>query len=223
MRRIVKTHAPQELIRWRKDNKDVNHGYGDLRGTNAHQALKEKLLAEQDGLCAYTGRAIESSSSHVEHLKPQNQCAEWEDVEYRNVVACFPANGGDVSHGYGAPVKANWWDEGLFVSPLSEDCERRFRFTWSGHVYPNPDGHQQARETIRVLCLDNEGLRKLRRARIRGFFGFDSRTRSKPLSIAQANMALANIDQLDGNGRLTEFCFVLKQLLPKYIAVGEVV
>jgi len=223
MRRIVKTHAPQDLVRWREDNKDVNHSYDDLRGTKAHQVLKDKLLTEQGGICAYTGRAIESSSSHVEHLKPQNQCADWEDVEYKNVVACFPANGGDVSHGYGAPVKADWWDKKLFVSPLAEDCERRFRFNWSGSVEPNPCNHRGAKETIKVLCLDNEALRKLRKSRINGFFGCGSRTSSKPLSIPEANIALANIDQLDGNGRITEFCFVLKQLLPEYIAEGKVV
>lgn len=220
MRRIVKTHAPQELTTWCEDNKDVNHSYGDLCGTEAHKVLKDKLLAEQGNICAYTGRTIESSSSHVEHLKPQSQCAEWEDVDYRNVVACFPADGGDTSYGYGAPVKGGWWDEELFVSPLSEGCERRFRFTWSGHVYPNPEDHQKATETIKVLCLDHEGLRKLRESRIKGFFGLGSRTSSKPLSIAEANIALANIDQFEGNGRLVEFCFVLKQLLPRYIAQG---
>lgn len=220
MRRIVKTHAPQELVTWCEDNKDGNHCYGDLCGTDAHKVLKDVLIAEQGHICAYTGRVIARSSSHVEHLKPQSQCADWEDVDYKNVVACFPADGGDTSYGYGAPVKAGWWDETRFVSPLSDDCERRFRFAWSGHVHPSPDDHQAAYETINVLGLDNEELRKLRESRIKGFFGFGSRTRSKPLSIADANLALENIYQLDGNGRLTEFCFVLKQLLPKYIAHG---
>ncbi|MCF1458165.1 MAG: TIGR02646 family protein [Shewanella sp.] len=219
----MKTHAPQDLTEWCEENKDVNHRYDDLCGTKAHQVLKQKLLAEQGGICAYTGRTIERTSSHVEHLKPQKKCAEWEDVEYRNVVACFPVDGGDTSHGYGAPVKGGWWDEGLFVSPLAEDCERRFRFTWSGHAYPNPDDHQAARKTINKLGLDNEGLRELRRSRINGFFGFGPKTRSKPLSVADARQLLENIDNFGGNGRLIEFCFVLKQLLPKYIAQGGVV
>lgn len=220
MRKIVKTHTPQELVTWCEDNKDGNHSYSDLCGTDAHKVLKETLFAEQGGICAYTGRTIDESSSHVEHLKPQNQCEEWEDVEYRNVVACFPADGGDTSHGYGAPVKGGWWDEGLFVSPLSDDCERRFRFVWSGHVYPNPDDHQAASETIKILGLDTEGLRSLRKSRINGFFGFGPKSRSKPLSIAEAKQVLQSIDNFGGNGQLIEFCFVLKQLLPKYIAQG---
>jgi uncharacterized protein (TIGR02646 family) len=220
MRRIVKTHAPQKLRKWCEENHELNHSYNELKGTEAHQALKKKLLEEQGRICAYTGLAIEGVTSHVEHLKPQNECGDWEDVEYRNVVACFPSNGGDKSFGYGAPLKDGWWNENLFISPLSEDCERRFKFTWSGHVRPNPEEHQGAKETINILGLENDGLRQLRKSRIDGFFGFGSRTRSKPLSVGEARTALANIDQFNGNGRLPEFCFVLKQLLPKYIARG---
>ncbi|MBD8122062.1 TIGR02646 family protein [Pseudomonas lutea] len=220
MRRITKTHQPNEVRQWREANRETNHSYRDLLGTAAHRALKSKLLEEQGWLCAYTGRLIDNGSSHVEHIKPQCECVDWEDVEYRNVVACFPVDGGDVSYGYGAPVKASWWDEPRFVSPLSTDCERRFRFSWSGHVYPNPGDHEAAAETITALQLDADSLRKLRKARIDGFFGFGSKTRSRPLSIADAKRALANIEYRDTSGKLQEFCFVLRQLLPKYIEQG---
>ena len=230
MRKIVKTHAPKTLREWCSVNKNLNHSYDDLRGSQAYKDLKEKLLDEQGKICAYTGRTISfpidsdhlnvSGNWHVEHLKPQNQCDEWEDVEYRNVVACFPADGGDTSYGYGAPVKGGWWDETLFVSPLSDDCERRFRFSWSGHIYPNPEDHRGAKKTIEVLELDNKFLRELRKARIYGFFGFGRHNRQGPISVAEAQTALEKIDQFDNNGYLREFCFVLKQLLPKYIENG---
>jgi uncharacterized protein (TIGR02646 family) len=220
MRRIVKTNAPPELAKWAADNRELNHQYADLAGTEVHRKLKEKLLSEQGRLCAYTGRGINTDSSHVEHLKPQTACAEWEDVEYRNVVACFPADGGDVTHGYGAPLKGGWWVAQEFISPLADDCERRFVFSWSGHVHPNPEDHPAARMTIAKLGLDNDGLKDLRHAHIRGFFGLGARTRGRALSVAQAETALRQIDEVDGNGRLVEFCFVLKQLLPRYIQAG---
>lgn len=218
MRRIAKTHPPHKLTEWRDENSEGNHGYRDLLGTEAYHDLKSQLLQEQGGLCAYTGRSINNGSSHVEHIKPQCECADWEDVEYRNVVACFPADGGDSSHGYGAPVKASWWDEQQFITPLSDECERRFSFVWSGHVHPSPDDHEGATATIKALGLDVDTLRQLRKARVDGFFGFGSRTRARPLSIRDAKTVLANIESRDANGRLQEFCFVLKQLLPKYIA-----
>ncbi len=217
MRRVTKTNPPQELTAWRDANREANHTYHDLLGTAAYGALKVKLLEEQGWLCAYTGRTIDNGSFHVEHVKPQCECGEWEDVDYRNVVACVPANGGDASLGYGAPVKGNWWDEQLFVSPLSDGCERRFRFAWSGHVHPNPDGDERATATIKVLHLDADALAKLRKARIDTFFGFGQNARALPLSIAATRIALANIENRDGKGRLQEFFFVLKQLLPKYI------
>jgi uncharacterized protein (TIGR02646 family) len=220
MRRIVKTNAPPELIRWMDDNKTLNHAYSDLLGTAAHTRLKEKLVAEQGWLCAYTGRSITLDTSHVEHLKPQTACIGWDDVEYRNVVACFPADGGDTTYGYGAPVKAGWWVEAEFISPLMEDCERRFHFTWSGHIRPNPEDHPGARITIEKLGLDGDSLRDLRRAHIRGFFGLGPRTRGRALSVAEATVALRSIDTFNGQGRLVEFCFVLKQLLQKYVQAG---
>jgi uncharacterized protein (TIGR02646 family) len=218
MKKITKTHPPHALSAWRDANHKLNHSYLDLLGTDAHRALKLQLLDEQGWLCAYTGRSIDNNSSHVEHVKPQCECSEWEDVEYRNVVACFPADGGDTSHGYGAPVKASWWEEQRFVSPLSDECERRFRFVWSGHLHPSPEDHEGATTTITALQLDADSLRQLRKARIDGFFGFGPKSRTRPLTIADARTALANIENRDGNGRLQEFCFVLKQLLPKYIA-----
>lgn len=220
MRRIIKTNAPPEIVTWIADNRDLNHRYKDLLGTEAHRKLKEKLLSEQGGLCAYTGRGINADSSHVEHLKPQTACAEWEDVEYRNVVACCPADGGDAAQGYGAPLKGGWWVEQEFISPLMDECERRFSFSWSGHIHPQPEEHLGARTTIQKLGLENEGLKDLRQAHIRGFFGLGARTRGRALSVPQAVTALRQIDEVDGNGRLVEFCFVLKQLLPKYIQAG---
>lgn len=221
MRKIVKTHPPAALTSWCEENKELNHSYSDMLSTEAHQKLKEKLLKEQGGLCAYTGKKIENETSHVEHLKPQAACDEWEDVEYRNVVACFPANGGDKSHGYGAPIKGGWWEEEKFISPLADDCERRFKFSWSGHVYPSPNNHVAAIKTIEVLRLDEKSLQELRKSRIRGFFGYSVRTRAKPLSSTDAKIILENIDRCDDNGRLLEFCFVLKQLLPKHIEQEE--
>jgi uncharacterized protein (TIGR02646 family) len=222
MRRIVKTNAPPELLNWIDDNRALNHGYSDLVGTAAHARLKAKLIAEQGCLCAYTGRGIDPGTSHVEHLKPQTACTEWEDVEYRNVVACFPADGGDATYGYGAPVKGGWWVKAEFVSPLMDACERRFHFSWSGHVKPNPEDHLAARTTIEKLGLDCKALRDLRQAHIRGFFGLGARTRGRPLTVADATVALRSIDSVDGQGRLVEFCFVLKQLLQKYIQAGGI-
>ncbi|MBE3868087.1 TIGR02646 family protein [Vibrio parahaemolyticus] len=146
MKKITKTHQPARLRDWREANKNIDHSYDALKGKPAHKALKTQLIIEQGYLCAYTGRRIDNTSCHVEHLKPQTSCEGWEDVEYRNMVACFPENGGDTSHGYGAPIKAGWWNEREFVSPLTEECERRFAFVWSGKIKANPADNEAAKK-----------------------------------------------------------------------------
>ena len=214
MRRIVKTHAPAQLTAWRRANcRGPNYGFGHLPGA-VKSALKVLLLREQGYLCAYTGRRIGDGNSHIEHLKPQHLCETGEDVDYFNVVGAFPLNGGDKAYGYGAPVKDNWWDSQFFVSPTDRYCEYRFSFSWSGKIGPAPSSHDGAKMNIDKLGLNNKGLRDLRRAAIRGFFGLGR----NPITKAEAQTLLGRVDNCDGNGCLLEYCFALKQLLPRYIA-----
>jgi len=216
MRRIRKTHPPKVFLDWLKENEDLDCSYDALVGKSAHVELKKHLIKEQGFLCAYTGHELDENSSHVEHLKPQNECVGNEDIDYRNMVACFPYNGGDMSHGYGAPLKGGWWDENLFISPLSDDCERRFAFSWSGRIHETPENHAAAKKTIELLGLSHNYLVNLRKKAINGFFGFGIRT--KPLSKKEAIHLLETINDFDPSGKLVPYCFILKNLLKKYAA-----
>ena len=220
MRHIRKTHPPAKLTAWLKDSKakELDVSYKALHGKPAHKALKAQLLKEQGHLCAYTGREIEAKTAHMEHLKPQELCEGHEDVDYFNVVACFPANGGDESHGYGAPFKKSWWDKDLFLSPCSDEAERHLSFAWSGKVKAKPTNHAAAKKTIEVLKLDHPSLDSMRRKAIAGFFGFGRKL--LPLKAEDAKRLLTKIDKLEGAHKLSAFAFALKQLLPRYIA-GE--
>lgn len=215
MRRIVKTHPPKQLIKWLTENEALDRSYDALLGKPAHVALKKQLLKEQGYLCAYTGRKADFSDTHVEHIKPQNKCDELEDVEYRNMVACFPADGGDKSYGYGAPIKWKYWDKDLFVSPCSEDCERRFKFGWRGKISASKPEDAGVNYTIKIIKLDNGNLTDMRWRAIASFFGFSAK--SKKLTTEEAKALLLKIDSPDSSGHLRPFCFVLKQLLPKFI------
>jgi uncharacterized protein (TIGR02646 family) len=229
MKRISKTNAPPALLDWIQQNKNLNCTYDDLLGTPAHIALKAQLLKEQGYLCAYTGLRISADTSHVEHLKPQTKCVDLEDVEYRNVVACFPKDGGDKSQGFGAPFKGGWWNEAEFVSPCQEDCERRFSFNWSGIVAPTLTDDQAALKTIEIIGLNKDPqdnpetqpgryhLQDRRRDAIKGLFRFGKNSRTKSLTQAEAKRILRAIVQPNQSGQLTEFCFVFEQLLPRYI------
>lgn len=215
MRRIKKTHPPKKFLEWFEENKNLDCSYDALRGTTAHADLKRHLIKEQGFICAYTGLEIKEDNSHIEHIKPQNKCVGNEDVEYRNIVACFPLEGGDESFGYGAPIKRGWWEEKVFISPLSDECERRFVFSWSGKIKEYPENEPAAKKTIEILGLSNKKLSEIRKKAIFGFFGLGAK--AKPLSKKDAVRLINFINEFDSSGRLKPFCFVFKYLLPKYV------
>jgi uncharacterized protein (TIGR02646 family) len=214
VRQIKKTHPPQIYSDWLKLNKGTTAYCYDGLTSVAKTALQVQLIEEQFFLCAYTGRRITTKNSHLEHLKPQNLCATGEDVSYRNLVACFPLNAGNVTLGYGAPFKAGWWDASKFVSPLMKDCERHFQFAWNGKVKEFPKDDASALETIKRLGLDHKDLVSARLDKIKGFFGFGHNM--TPISEAEAAQLKKRINQPNSSGELLEFCFVFEQLLRKY-------
>ena len=92
MKYIRKGPSPRELREWFKpaeDGRRINRGYDDMP-TNVKNAVKERLLDEQGGLCCYTGMRVSLQNSHIEHFKPQKLCTDHEDVDYMNLLAAYP-------------------------------------------------------------------------------------------------------------------------------------
>ncbi|MCC7300982.1 MAG: TIGR02646 family protein [Verrucomicrobia bacterium] len=232
MRRIEKRAEPQELTQWRAANQadpgggGINYGYALLRQSSAVvNRLVDSLLAEQGGLCAYTGRRIDRDSTHVEHLRPQTP---WKahrglDVTYSNLVGCWPQPNGPRGQ-YGAHPKEDWpapGQEAHFVSPLSNGCEARFIFNQRGEIKTTDAA---AAETVRRLKLDHHLLTALRRAEIDSVLGA---TRNLPLKRARSR--LRSIEEAEatvntgGNAILDPYCFALKQALQKHIRSLEII
>lgn len=220
MRTIDAQPEPVAYAEWRAASQaDINYGYdlipGELRGQ-----LKAALIAEQRGICAYTGIGISVTHSHVEHMIPQAHCVQGEgDVAYNNMVACFPGSlDGYVP--FGAVFKANWPspdEQHLFVSPRSPGCEGRFGFSISGVISFDAED-EAARVTVEKIGLNNPRLEGMRREAINATLQWHGR---KPplLELAAARKRLASLEQAEqGGGQLEPFCFALKQALRKHIA-----
>ncbi len=231
MRQIEKRAQPRELAGWRAANQaapargGINFGYDALRQSpGVATRLLESLLAEQGGLCAYTGRRIDLGSAHVEHLIPQTHCERGQDVAYDNLVACWPQPNGPHGH-FGAHAKGSWpspAETDQFVSPLRKGCESRFVFNQRGEINPANPADPAAAATIRKLKLDHKLLTALRRSEIEGVLG-----RERDLSLKEARRRLRSIEAAEAllkdgaSVTLDPFCFALKQALTKYIKVGE--
>jgi len=222
MRWIRKASEPAALINWRLEYKDDdNFGYDLMRkDPKVVYALVDALLQEQGRLCAYTGRRIAEDSCHIEHLRPQAWSVQGEDVDYRNMVACYPRPNCGWECPYGAHPKGQWPkpEEGqLFVSPLVESCEARFDFTYTGKIKPTSATDEAARKTIDKLKLDHKELTALRREAIRGAL----QPKNRPLSRDQAQRLLAKLETA-GSDSLTPFEFAIRRALRNHLdSVGK--
>jgi uncharacterized protein (TIGR02646 family) len=219
MRHIQKKSEPQSLTHWRAAyQNDPNFGYrlieADLRGE-----IREALVAEQGGLCAYTGRQIDEASCHIEHPKPQVHCINGEDASFANMLACVPAPNAPGLK-YGAHKKGAWPDateEALFVSPLRPGCGTRFSFTFRGEIRPSNPADDAAAETIRRLGLDHPILNQLRKAAIDGTLGVHGKGPAS-LDLRRARKRITSLSSAEqSNSLLEQFSFVLQQALEKHI------
>jgi uncharacterized protein (TIGR02646 family) len=218
MREISPAIEPAAFREWRAGSQnDINYGY-DLIPAGLRKCIKEALVAEQRGLCAYTGIGIDANRSHIEHLLPQAYCQRGEDVDYMNMVACYPSpSNGHVP--FGALRKANWPSPGeqhLFVSPRSSGCESRFRFSIRGRISV-ADHDNAAQVTVNRLGLDHHRLEVLRKEAIDATL---RRQGKNPplLDLASARRRLTSLESAEIAGGLLEpFCFALKQALGSHI------
>lgn len=221
MRTIRKTTEPRELREWRaRYQNDPNYGYDLLRQDHAvTEALTRQLVEEQGSLCAYTGRRIDAANAHLEHVNAQTHCTRGEDVDYGNLVACYPGpNTGQVA--YGAHRKGSWPfpdERYLFVSPLINGCKERFTYNWRGEISSVSAGDTAAATTIDRLNLRNGELTAMRKAAIDGVLG-----ETRNLSLKEARRKLRDLEQAT-TGRLVPFCFAVKPALRKFIRTIEAI
>lgn len=221
MRWIQKKAEPHELTNWRlKNQTGVNFNYALMRKDHdVTQAVTRSLLKEQGWLCAYTGLGITEDRCHIEHVNPQRHCSRGEDVDYHNLVTCYPEPNAQIECPYGARRKGNWPapnERSLFVSPLEASCESRFHFNYNGKVKPTNDTDDPARTTIERLKLDHPELVELRKNAIRGTL----QPTNKLLTRDKAMRLLAKYEAPMA-GKLPAFQFVLKQALRNHIRTLE--
>lgn len=221
MKGIIKQREPKELIDFRLDNKNVkeNLDYRNL-GSKERIAIIKALLIEQGYLCAYTMKRISYSSSHIEHIKPESLCRKHmeegidtvSDLDYINMIACFPKDGMKAKMRYGAHKKDDWWinDGREFISPLSANCEDHFSFDMKGEISGETDS---GKETINILKLDHKVLTADRKRAIDAFI-YDKH--QKPISKSKAQTAIEEITKLHGD-KYPECCVCIRFALQEYV------
>ncbi len=220
MKYVRKGKEPAPLRAWKRDNRHTPGElvYGGIGFPT--DALKVQFLKEQGHICAYTMKRLSTPADcHIEHIQPRSLNPDL-TLDHRNMVVCFPFNGGDVRPGYGAPIKANASvDVTTFVSPLSTRCEVAFSYGPDGNVKATDPSDQAALRTIDILHLDHPVLMELREAAIKGY-GI-KRVSADPLSAAEARRLSKDILKTSSNGFLPEFCVAIQQVALRYAQSEE--
>lgn len=222
MRAIKKRGQPAALIQWKAANaaspQNLFYGGGDFPG----EAVRRSLLSEQHHLCAYTLRRLKTAtaceedgqdttaSCHIDHLLPQCRKVTGEDIDYQNMVACYPPSQSKVACEYGAVAKADYDpSKGGFVSPLSPVVESHFEFDEKGGVKGLSD---DGAATIAVLKLDHKTLVNDRAAVIRGYLS----PKGKKVSAQAARRLADEIMKTDGKQCLHAYCVAVAQSALRY-------
>lgn len=223
MRSIAQSREPLESRKWKRDNKSKpqNLTYANIPSA-VKTELKSKLLEEQGGICAYTMCRLDGTEScHIEHIEPQSTSPE-KALDYSNMAACFPKDGGNTSFGYGAPVKGGKPIEVNvnFVSPHSKGCEKRFHFNSDGTIHAL-EGDVAAANTIALLSLDNSILTELRRSALAAHgltLSQRNLRRVTPRLTASEASQLANriVKPLHGSTQLEPFCVAIAEVAMSY-------
>lgn len=149
---IQKNTTPDFLAEYVAKNPTANYDSDSFKPF--YYQLREELVKEQKGLCAYCCSRITPETSHNEHIEPRNMkdgTKSRKSLDYNNILASCNTLSTCGSR------KGNEYDGKRFVSPLDEDCERQFTY--------DPDGYMNGDEyTISLLELNSYELRMARKA-----------------------------------------------------------
>ena len=165
MKRIIKALAPEDFVEWKRTDRMAHRPRWKRVPTPIKNEVHRSLMREQGFICCYCEARVAEDDSHVEHFRPKETHSA-EQLNYENLHCSCQR---ELSRGeprHCGVRKGRWFDERLLVSPLSSDCENRFRFTADGQILPRRDDDAGAKATIRKLCLDLPKLRALRAAAV---------------------------------------------------------
>ena len=169
MKHIEKGSEPKSLTAYNKKVGKTTKWKSFNR--NVKNDVYQSILYEQGYICCYCGIHISRKRCHIEHYRPKSKYTDL-TFTYRNLISSCQ---GEDEQRPTKPVhcghkKGGWFDENLMISPLDPNCNKYFRYTGAGEILPTEDPeHQAAAETtIKMLALDINKLKKMRRKVVDG-------------------------------------------------------
>ena len=161
MKQIVKNQEPRQFSIWKMSDKMAHRPNWNRVDRANKKVIHDALMNEQGHICCYCESPVTRDNSHVEHLRPRSTYPHLQ-LDYSNLhCSCEASSGEPVRCGH---KKGNWFDDDLMISPLEQNCGRRFRFNINGEILPRSLTDSAAKETIKRLGLDLPKLNARRAA-----------------------------------------------------------
>ncbi len=168
MKYIRKGSEPIEFTDWKQlENEDWKPSYDKLQSSEK-RAVLNALINEQGGICCYCERELIDTDYHIEHLKPQH-LSSVDPLDFSNMLCSCQKNLQKGEPLHCGNSKADWFDDELFITPLYNNCEKRFKFTYDGYIDTFDDNDLAAIETIKKLNLYIPKLIEMRKKAIEPF------------------------------------------------------
>jgi len=162
MKSIKKGKEPKEFTKWKElANENWQPSYNDLRNPEK-SIVKTAVMEEQGYICCYCEQELIATDSHIEHFLPQDSYPE-KALDFSNLLCSCQDK---IKKGEPRHCGNLKGDDELSISPLDEECEKYFKYTYDGYIEPVDE---KARTTIKKLGLDITKLNAQRRDAIEPF------------------------------------------------------
>ena len=216
---INKVSTPASLTYFIKANKNISNNSFESLEANVKADIKESLLKEQKGLCAYCMRNIKYNSMRVEHWLPQVQ-TKGSVLDYSIMLGVCCGEIGDVYCCDNFRGKTGYGNNGdLKFNPANKahHQQMKIRYKPSGEIAS--DDNEFNTQLEKTLNLNNEYMKFSRKAVYTSVCqALEKSSHGKELTKTQCNNILNNWKRCNGQGKLPEYCGVAIYVIEKRLA-----
>jgi uncharacterized protein (TIGR02646 family) len=152
---IQKSKSPASLVQYKLENLGT---YDDFPSKDE---IRQSLVAEQKGICAYCMSRITTDKMKIEHWNPQSNNA-GDDLDYQNMLGC--CKGGDGQVGVEQTCDTAKGDKLFSVNPSKQQDWVKLQsifYGYDGTIYSSDAQLQLELDT--VLNLNTERLKHNRK------------------------------------------------------------
>ncbi|MFM2064781.1 MAG: hypothetical protein RLZZ507_4452 [Cyanobacteriota bacterium] len=150
MKNVRKSPEPEELKNYKKRYSSQFKRYADLKKNRAFEKVRDTLISDQKGLCAYCEMEIHEKNRSVDHFIPRKQSTKENnhDLDWQNMLGiCCPPGGVEDEHEKNSKLlkyslccgqKKGGVNDSKLLNPLNLPIPRLFKFSSEdGEIRPD--------------------------------------------------------------------------------------